>query len=88
MRMTLNQLEQLIREAVEAILLDEGKTKKRKRKGKTYQASAGSVEAIKSAGSAGKAVKSGAFDWATNPWGAAQAANIVATGHATREKKG
>jgi hypothetical protein len=67
--------------------LGEAKTKKRTYKGKKYQASAGSVAAIKkSGGSAEKAVASGKFDWASNPYAAAQAAHIAALGDPTVEK--
>lgn len=54
---------------------------------KVYKASSGSVAAIKKhGGSAGKAVKAGAFDWADNPMAAAQAAHIVAMGEPTVAK--
>lgn len=67
--------------------LGEAKTKKKSYKGKKYQASAGSVAAIKkSGGSAEKAVASGKFDWASNPYAAAQAAHIAALGEPTVEK--
>lgn len=83
MKLTEEQLVFIIREAVEASFLEEAKTKKRKYKGKTYTASKGSVEAMKKAGgSMEKAMKTGAFDWATTPAAAAKAAQIVATGHA------
>ena len=83
MRLTEEELKMVIKEAVEAVLFEEKKTKKRKYKGKTYKASKGSVEAIKKAGgSVEKALKTGAFDWATTPAAAAKAAQIVATGHA------
>ena len=55
--------------------------------GKTYGASPGSVTAIKkSDSSAKKAVKAGKFAWADNPYAAAQAAHIVATGEPTVKK--
>lgn len=54
---------------------------------KTYKASAGSVSAIKKSGdSAKKAVGAGKFDWSDQPWAAAQAAHIVATGEPTVKK--
>lgn len=66
-------------------------TKSRKYKGKEYTASAGSLVSLaKSGGSKKKAVGAGAFDWATEPYAAATAAEIVDTGTATsqRRKKG
>ena len=55
--------------------------------GKTYGASPGSVSAIKKSGdSAKKAVAGGKFSWASNPYAAAQAAHIVATGEPTVKK--
>lgn len=63
------------------------KTKSKKYKGEKYSASAGSVAAIKKhKGSTKKAVASGAFDWASNPHAAAQAAHIVAMGEPTVAK--
>jgi hypothetical protein len=57
------------------------KMKSKKHKGEKYSASAGSIAAIKKhKGSVKKAVASGAFDWASNPMAAAQAAHIVAMG--------
>lgn len=54
---------------------------------RSYSASPGSVAAIKKHGdSAKKAVKAGAFDWASNPYAAANAAHIVATGEPTVRK--
>lgn len=54
---------------------------------KTYVASPGSVSAIKKSGdSAKKAVGAGKFDWASDPFAAAQAAHIVATGEPTVKK--
>jgi len=62
------------------------KTKTRKYKGKEYTASAGSIVSLaKSGGSKKKAVGAGAFDWATEPYAAARAAEIVTTGK-TRDK--
>lgn len=72
----------------------EAKVQKRKYGGKEYKSSSGSVAAIrKHGGSARKAVKAGAFDWADNPMAAAQAAHIVAMGEptvtkGTKRKKG
>lgn len=55
--------------------------------GKTYGASPGSVSALKKTGmSAKKAVGGGKFSWAENPYAAAQAAHIVATGEPTVKK--
>jgi hypothetical protein len=63
------------------------KTKSKKYGGEKYSASAGSVAAIKKhKGSTKKAVASGAFDWASNPYAAAQAAHIVAMGEPTVAK--
>jgi hypothetical protein len=60
------------------------KIKSKKYKGEKYSASAGSIAAIrKYKGSVKKAVASGAFDWASNPMAAAQAAHIVALGSPT-----
>jgi len=67
--------------------LGEAKVKKKSYGGKKYQASAGSVSAIKkSGGSAKKAVAAGKFDWASNPYAAAQAAHIAALGEPTVER--
>lgn len=55
--------------------------------GKTYGASPGSLSALKkSDSSAKKAVKAGKFSWAEDPYAAAQAAHIVATGEPTVKK--
>jgi len=55
--------------------------------GKTYGSSPGSVSAIKKSGdSAKKAVSAGKFGWADEPYAAAQAAHIVATGEPTVKK--
>jgi hypothetical protein len=55
--------------------------------GKTYGASPGSLSALKkSDSSAKKAVKAGKFSWADDPYAAAQAAHIVATGEPTVKK--
>ena len=63
-------------------------TKSRKYKGKKYTASAGSLAALKKHDySTKKAVKAGDFDWAEDPFAAAQAAYIVAKGEPTRGKK-
>ena len=83
MQMTIEELREVIKEAVETVLLEKKKTRKRKYKGKTYKASKGSVEAMKkSGGSMEKAMKTGAFDWAESPAAAAKAAQIVAMGRA------
>ena len=59
-------------------------TETRKYKGKTYTASAGSLAALKKHKmDVSKAVDSGDFDWADEPYAAAQAAYIVATGKTT-----
>lgn len=65
----------------------ESNAKTRKYDGKQYTASKGSLDALKkSGGSTKKAVKSGAFDWADDPYAAAQAAHIVATGEPATKK--
>ncbi len=62
-------------------------TETRKYKGKTYTASAGSLEALKKHKmDVSKAVESGDFDWADEPYAAAQAAYIVATGKTTGDE--
>jgi len=67
--------------------MSEANTKKKKYAGKQYTASKGSLDALKkSGGSTKRAVKSGAFDWADEPYAAAQAAHIVATGEPTTKK--
>lgn len=67
--------------------MSEANTKKKKYAGKQYTASKGSLDALKkSGGSTKKAVKSGAFDWADEPYAAAQAAHIVATGKPATKK--
>jgi len=67
--------------------MSEANTKKKKYAGKQYTASKGSLDALKkSGGSTKRAVKSGAFDWADEPYAAAQAAHIVATGEPTAKK--
>jgi hypothetical protein len=58
---------------------DEGAVKKRRYKGKTYKASAGSL--------AGDVEDIEAFKWADEPWAAKQAATIVKTGHPIRRSK-
>lgn len=71
----------------ELTLIDEAKSQKKKYGGKEYKSSSGSVAAIKKhGGSASKAVKAGAFDWADDPMAAAQAAHIVAMGEPTVSK--
>lgn len=63
------------------------KVRSKKYRGEKYSASSGSVAAIKKhKGSTKKAVASGAFDWASNPFAAAQAAHIVAMGEPTVAK--
>lgn len=65
--------------------LDEADSRKYGKK--EYRSSSGSVAAIKKhGGSASKAVKAGAFDWADDPMAAAQAAHIVAMGEPTVAK--
>jgi hypothetical protein len=69
--------------------MEEGKKKSKSKKyaGKKYTASSGSVAAIKKhKGSVEKAVSAGAFDWADDPYAAAQAAHIVAVGKPTVAK--
>ena len=62
-------------------------TETRKYKGKTYTASAGSLAALKKHKmDVSKAVDSGDFDWAEEPYAAAQAAYIVATGKTTGDE--
>ena len=62
-------------------------TETRKYKGKTYTASAGSLAALKKHKmDVSKAVDSGDFDWADEPYAAAQAAYIVATGKTTGDE--
>ena len=62
-------------------------TETRKYKGKTYTASAGSLAALKKHKmDVSKAVESGDFDWAEEPYAAAQAAYIVATGKTTGDE--
>lgn len=94
MRITESRLRQIIREELErAHALEsndeggleeaEGSAASREYKGKEYKASKGSVTALeKKGGSKKKAVASGAFDWAQNPYAAARAAEIVSTGKA------
>lgn len=88
-KLTFSQLKTIIQEAVSEHLAEEDKkTKSRSRKGSSYHASAGSIEALKKhGGSVEKAVKAGAFDWADDPYAAAQAAHIVLTGRTTGEKR-
>ena len=60
----------------------------REYKGKKYTASAGSLAALKKHKySTKKAVKAGDFDWAEDPYAAAQAAYIVAKGKPATRKK-
>ena len=62
--------------------------KTRSYKGKKYTASAGSLASLKKHDfSTKKAVEAGDFDWADDPYAAAQAAYIVAKGKTTRGKK-
>ena len=64
---------------------DDSATVSREYKGKEYRASRGSASALKKAGgSKKKAVGAGAFDWATNPYAAATAAQIATTGRPRR----
>lgn len=84
MRITKKQLRAIVRET---ILEVDKRTKERKYKSKTtgktkeYEASAGSIAAIKKhKGSVKKAVEAGEFDWADEPYAAANAAKIVAYG--------
>ena len=66
---------------------DGDKVETRKHKGKTYTASAGSLAALKKHKmDVSKAVESGDFDWADEPYAAAQAAYIVATGKTTGDE--
>jgi hypothetical protein len=63
--------------------LEEAET--RDYKGQEYKSSAGSISALKKHGwSVEKAVKAGDFDWADDPYAAAQAALIVGRGETTR----
>ena len=79
--------EQKIRSLVRQILLEDERSQTRKYKGKTYTASPGSISALKKHDmDASKAVDAGDFDWADEPYAAAQAALIVATGKTTGEK--
>lgn len=96
MRLTETQLRQIIREEIRRVRLTEkasveeadleeaeGSVASREYGGKEYKASKGSVSALeKKGGSKKKAVASGAFDWAQNPYAAARAAEIVSTGKA------
>jgi Arc/MetJ-type ribon-helix-helix transcriptional regulator len=62
--------------------------KKRKYKGKEYKASPGSIETLKDDGfDIQKSVKDGDFDWAEEPYAAANAAYIVAKGKPAALKK-
>lgn len=82
MQITISELRQLVRE-----VLSEQKRVSKAYGGKAYGASPGSVSSIKkSDDSAKKAVGAGKFDWAKDPWAAAQAAHIVATGEPTVKK--
>lgn len=89
MDMTMESLRRIIREVLIERKASKGKKtsskdgaiQKKKYSGKEYASSAGSVASIKKHGnSVEKAVKSGDFDWSDNPYAAAQAAHIVATG--------
>ena len=94
MRITESQLRRIVREMLEeegpaSISDDEGTlvgeaddaTVSREYKGKEYRASHGSASALRKAGGSKKrAVDTGAFDWATNPYAAATAAQIATTG--------
>lgn len=79
--------EEKIREMVRQILLEDERSQTRKYKGKTYTASPGSLTALKKHDmDVSKAVEAGDFDWADEPYAAAQAAYIVATGKTTGDK--
>lgn len=94
MRLTESQLRKIIREEILELQLaeekqqgeleeEDGSVASREYDGKEYKASKGSVKALeKKGGSKKKAVASGAFDWAQNPYAAARAAEIVSTGKA------
>lgn len=74
-------------EVAENTHVRESKKASREYGGKKYSASKGSIESLKKAGgSTRKAVKSGAFDWADEPYAAAQAARIVSTGQPITKK--
>jgi hypothetical protein len=74
-----------VQEVIEPI--GEAKTQKKSYGKKEYKSSSGSVAAIKKhGGSAKKAVAAGAFNWASDPWAAANAAHIVAMGEPTVRK--
>lgn len=61
----------------------EGSVASREYGGEEYKASRGSLAALKGAkGSKERAVKGGKFSWAEEPYAAARAAEIVATGKA------
>lgn len=100
MRITESQLRRIVREMLEeedgpaSVSDDEGTlvgeaddtAVSREYKGKEYRASRGSASALKKAGGSKKrAVDTGAFDWATNPYAAATAAQIVTTGKPRRK---
>ena len=87
MELTESQLRRIVREEILREMHSLEEAKSRKYGGKEYKSSPGSVAAIKKhGGSASKAVKAGAFDWADDPMAAAQAAHIVAIGEPTVAK--
>ena len=62
--------------------------KTRKYKGKTYTASKGSITALEDHDfDVSDAVDAGKFDWAEDPYAAAQAAHIVAKGEAIKQEE-
>jgi hypothetical protein len=76
-----------IRHFISEVLQQEQAAVTKTYSGKTYRASPGSVAVLKkSDDSAKKAVKAGKFSWAADPYAAAQAAHIVATGEPTVKK--
>ena len=84
MKITRQQLRQLIIEALQ----EDSRQKTRSYKGKEYTASAGSLKSLKKHKyDVSKAVEAGDFDWADEPYAAAQAAYIVAKGKTTTSKK-
>ena len=91
MVITIEEMHKIVREVLLERKVNEKKkeqsVKHKKYSGKEYTASAGSVASIKKhGGSVEKAVKSGDFDWADDPYAAAQAAHIVAMGQPTVKK--
>jgi len=84
MKITVSDLRAIIREEIteaKKVSKREDGTMTRDYEGKKYTASAGSVASLKKHGmSVEKAVEAGDFDWSKEPYAAAQAAHIVATG--------